>query len=127
MGNSRKTDMCVWSCLQDADLLSAKPLKKASVCYHPTDEAITDDVLAKVAGGLGPEWVGVAASLGIKKTGVQVLQRNAMLEGKAAGQLKYEMLMMWVKTLAKSEDKVCPMMMSFWINVRHYLLNCMNE
>lgn len=87
-------------------MLSAKPLRKAPITYIPTNDPVTEDVLAHLAGNLGTEWVKVAAELGVRRTAVAMLERNAQLEGRPIGLVKFQMLQMWVKKLAKSEDKV---------------------
>jgi len=72
----------------------------------PTNEPITEEVLREVASQLGAEWTTVATALGVTRPRVQVIQRNAMLQGSPQSAVNYEMLMMWAKALPKCADKV---------------------
>jgi len=72
----------------------------------PTNEPITEEVLREVAKQLGPEASQLAAALGISRSRVQVIQRNAALRSSPALVVNFEVLMTWVKALPKCADKV---------------------
>lgn len=90
---------------KNLDLLAPKPLRKAPITYLPINDPIGIHVLTKIAKDLGPEWVALASTLGVKPVNLMILQRDAMLQKRSMFDQKFEMLLLWVKTLEKSENK----------------------
>ena len=89
--------------LQEDDA-SPRPLQKAPISIRNSDYSLDEDTIRRVAQSLGDEWTKVATYLNIKKQRIQAILRNNTTGEEE--DVKYDMLMTWMKKLPRSTNKV---------------------
>jgi len=93
---------------KDSIALKTNVPKKAPITYIPLKDVISHDILKKLAENPTfheTEWLVMLDELHIKANIQSVVRRRGEMKKQKQGDMRYEMLLQWVKTLEKGADK----------------------
>ncbi|KAK3095023.1 hypothetical protein FSP39_009314 [Pinctada imbricata] len=78
----------------------------APVTIKNTTDPVNDDLMRYLAMEMGDEWRKVAQTLNVSRARIQAIIRNSQIKDATDEDMRYEMLMTWLKKMPKSIDKV---------------------
>ena len=78
----------------------------APVTIISTTDPVDVDMMRDLARDMGEEWRVIANNLNISRARMQAIIRNVQCGDRSEEDIKYDMLLCWLKKMPKATDKV---------------------
>lgn len=90
---------------KDPEANTQKAVTKVPLHIRNADDCLDEEALRHVSRSLGDEWHRVANQLNVKRVRLQAILRNNKEAQAAEEEVKYDMLLSWVKRVPRSMNK----------------------